>query len=144
MPKDSPEFRETGWPRHFLFATDHCGFVSPGFPAGSPGRAYVPAARLDEDASRGFFFVAGYHAGARADDSFHSRAPAAGIAESTFALDAGSLLASAASLFEISQDDFVDQFDLPDRYASPRAQDRQPIHASSLRGLRLVHAHGFT
>jgi len=78
----------------------------------------------------------------RADASFHSR---------RLRPESQNPLSRLTQLFtylcwrlclRFRQDDLADQFDFPDRYSSPRAQDREPIHASLFEA-RLVHAHGF-
>ena len=87
---------EAGWPGHLLLAADHRRLVPAGVPARSAGRAHVPPAGLDQDSGRWLLFDAGHHAGAGADDDFHSRPSAAGIRKSGLALDAGALSAGPA------------------------------------------------
>src|SRR5712692_8593931 len=97
---------------------------------------------MDENSGCGLLVLVGHHAGSHPDGHFYSREAAARIGKSDFKNYAGTLFAGFKTLPEVPQNDVVDQFGIPRGDVSLDVQDRQPVHASTVRRFDAVHAHG--
>src|SRR5262249_39833009 len=94
--------REAGWACNFLFASNHPRFFLAGVLVGSPGRAHVSPAGMDQNAFRSLLFAPCDHPGSSPHDDFSSRTFAARIRESLLALDSGPVSASSSFLPPVS------------------------------------------